>query len=196
MVHINDIAWEETTEETLKQFTKGQMLKVKVLDIDPEKERVSLGVKQVTGDPLADAFSSIKKGDVVTCSITAIDDRGMEVALANGLSGYIKKGDIAKDRAEQRTDRFAVGEKIDAKVAAVEKSSRKVSLSIKSREMDEEKEALSTYGSSDSGATLGDILGTALSKAKSKKAAAESAEDAPAKPKKETKKKVDAEAAE
>ena len=199
MVHINDIAWEETTEETLKQFTKGQMLKVKVLDIDPEKERVSLGVKQVTGDPLADAFLSIKKGDVVTCSITAIDDRGMEVALANGLSGYIKKADIAKDRSEQRTDRFAVGEKIDAKVAAVEKSSRKVSLSIKSREMDEEKEALSTYGSSDSGATLGDILGTALSKAKSKKAAAEPAETkeaAPAKPKKVTKKKADAEAAE
>ena len=103
MVHINDISWEETTEETLKQFTKGQMLKVKVLDIDPEKERVSLGVKQVSEDPLADAFSSIKKGDIVTCTVTALDDRGIEVSLANGLSGYIKKVDIAKDRAEQRT---------------------------------------------------------------------------------------------
>ncbi len=176
MVHINDISWEETTEETLKQFTKGQMIKVKVLDIDPEKERVSLGVKQVSGaDPLADAFSSIKKGDVVTCSVTAIDDKGMEVKLTNGLNGYIKKADIAKERNEQRVDRFAVGEKIDAKVLVVEKASRKVSLSIKAREMDEEKEALSTYGSSDSGATLGDILGTALNKAKSKKSEADSA---------------------
>lgn len=203
MVHINDISWEETTEETLKQFTKGQMVKVKVLDIDPEKERVSLGVKQVSGDPLADALSSIKKGDIVTCSVSAIDDRGMEVTLANGLSGYIKKVDIARDRGEQRVDRFAVGEKIDAKVLAVEKSSRKVSLSIKAREMDEEKEALSTYGSSDSGATLGDILGTALSKAKSKKsetAAKEEAEIASdEKPKKKaaaTKKKVAADTAE
>ena len=169
MVHINDISWTDNSEEVIKQFSKGQLLKVKVLDIDPEKERVSLGVKQVEGgDPLADAFSSTKKGDVVTCTITAIDDRGMEVALSNGLSGYIKKVDIAKDRTEQRTDRFAVGEKIDAKITAIEKSARKVSLSIKAREMDEEKEALSTYGSSDSGATLGDILGTALHKAKSK----------------------------
>ncbi len=169
MVHINDISWSENSEETLKKFTKGQMIKVKVLDIDPEKERVSLGVKQVEGDPLADAYSSIKKGDIVTCSIAAIDDRGMEVTLSNGLTGYIKKIDIAKDRSEQRTDRFAVGEKIDAKIMTIEKAARKVSLSIKAREMEEEKEALNTYGSSDSGATLGDILGTALNKAKSKK---------------------------
>jgi len=173
MVHINDISWKETSEEALKQFTKGQLVKVKVLDIDPEKERVSLGVKQVDGDPLADAYSSIKKGDVVTCAIAAIDDRGMEVTLSNGLSGYIKKIDIAKDRSEQRTDRFAVGEKIDAKIITIEKAARKVNLSIKAREMDEEKEALNTYGSSDSGATLGDILGTALSKAKTKKTEAD-----------------------
>lgn len=178
MVHINDISWDENNDETLKKFAKGQMLKVKVLDIDPEKERVSLGVKQVDGDPLADAFASIKKGEVVTCTISAIDDRGMDVTLSNGLAGYIKKIDIAKERSEQRTERFAVGEKIDAKIMTIEKSSRKVSLSIKAREMDEEKEALSTYGSSDSGATLGDILGTAL-KAKSDKAA-----DKPAKAKK------------
>jgi small subunit ribosomal protein S1 len=173
MVHINDISWKETSEEALKQFTKGQLVKVKVLDIDPEKERVSLGVKQVDGDPLADAYSSIKKGDVVTCAIAAIDDRGMEVTLSNGLSGYIKKIDIAKDRSEQRTDRFAVGEKIDAKIITIEKAARKVNLSIKAREMDEEKEALNTYGSSDSGATLGDILGSALSKAKTKKTEAD-----------------------
>ncbi|MCE2716916.1 MAG: 30S ribosomal protein S1 [Pseudomonadota bacterium] len=188
MVHINDISWEETTEETLKQFTKGQMVKVKVLDIDPEKERVSLGVKQVTGDPLADVLASVKKGDVVTCSVTAIDDKGMDVALANGLNGYIKKADIARDRSDQRLDRFAVGEKIDAKVLQVEKSSRKVSLSIKAREMDEEKEALSTYGSSDSGATLGDILGTALSKAKSKKESEAAAPNAAKEPAKKAKK--------
>ncbi len=195
MVHINDIAWKETTEEALKQFTKGQMLKVKVLDIDPEKERVSLGVKQVDGDPMADAYSSIKKGDVVTCAIAAIDDRGMEVTLSNGLSGYIKKIDIAKDRSEQRTDRFAVGEKIDAKIMTVEKSARKVNLSIKAREMDEEKEALNTYGSSDSGATLGDILGTALSKAKTKKASDSEEELVEKKPTQTSKKKTEVVAA-
>lgn len=182
MVHINDISWSETNEDTLKQFTKGQMLKVKVLDIDAEKERISLGVKQVEADPLADAFATTKKGDVVTCTITALDMNGLEVSLANGLSGYIKKADLARDRSEQRSDRFAVGEKIDAKITAVEKGSRKVSLSIKSREMDEEKHALSTYGSSDSGATLGDILGSALTKAQSKKSAADAdSEEAPKK---------------
>lgn len=177
MVHINDISWSETNEDTLKQFTKGQMLKVKVLDIDAEKERISLGVKQVEADPLADAFATTKKGDVVTCTITALDINGLEVSLANGLSGYIKKADLARDRSEQRSDRFAVGEKVDAKITAVEKGSRKVSLSIKSREMDEEKHALSTYGSSDSGATLGDILGSALTKAQSKKSASKKSDD-------------------
>lgn len=177
MVHINDISWSETNEDTLKQFTKGQMLKVKVLDIDAEKERISLGVKQVEADPLADAFATTKKGDVVTCTITALDMNGLEVSLANGLSGYIKKADLARDRSEQRSDRFAVGEKVDAKITAVEKGSRKVSLSIKSREMDEEKHALSTYGSSDSGATLGDILGSALTKAQSKKSASKKSDD-------------------
>jgi small subunit ribosomal protein S1 len=184
MVHINDISWSETNEDTLKQYAKGQMLKVKVLDIDADKERISLGVKQVEADPLAGAFDSTKKGDVVTCTITALDDKGLEVSLANGLSGYIKKADLARDRSEQRSDRFAVGEKVDAKITAIEKGSRKVSLSIKAREMDEEKEALSTYGSSDSGATLGDILGSALTKAKSKKSASSddaSEEDAPKK---------------
>lgn len=194
MVHINDISWEETTEETLKQFTKGQMVKVKVLDIDPEKERVSLGVKQVEGDPHADAWSTIKKGDIVTCTVSSLDDKGIEVTLANGLSGYIKKADISKDRGEQRSDRFAVGEKLDAKIMTIEKSARKVNLSIKAREMEEEKEALSTYGSSDSGATLGDILGTALSKAKSKTDAAKASdEDVETKAKKTTKKKTEAE---
>lgn len=188
MVHINDISWNETNDETLKQYSKGQMVKVKVLDIDADKERISLGVKQIEGDPLADAVASTKKGDVLTCTITSIDDKGMEVSLANGLSGYIKKVDLSRDRAEQRTDRFAVGEKVDAKVVSFEKSSRKVNLSIKSREMDEEKQALSEYGSSDSGATLGDILGSALSKAKSKKSTSEEVVEGD-KPKKSTKKK-------
>lgn len=192
MVHINDISWSETNEDTLKQYTKGQMLKVKVLDIDADKERISLGVKQVDGDPLAGAFDSIKKGDIVTCTITALDDKGLEVSLANGLNGYIKKVDLARDRSEQRSDRFAVGEKIDAKITNIEKGSRKVSLSIKAREMDEEKEALSTYGSSDSGATLGDILGSALTKAKSKKAE-EDAEEGEPKKKPAAKKKAAAE---
>lgn len=195
MVHINDISWSETNEDTLKQFTKGQTLKVKVLDIDAEKERISLGVKQVEADPLADAFATTKKGDVVTCAITALDVNGLEVSLANGLSGYIKKADLARDRSEQRSDRFAVGEKVDAKITSIEKGSRKVSLSIKSREMDEEKQALSTYGSSDSGATLGDILGSALTKAQSKKSA-NAAADAEEAPKKKAASKKSADSAE
>ncbi len=164
MVHLSDVSWEKSGEEAIAGFSKGQTIKVKVLDIDPEKERISLGIKQLSSDPFESATSQVKKSDIVTCTVSQITDKGIEVTLADGLIGFIKKGDLSRDRAYQRTDRFAIGEKIDAKIMTVDKATRKVNLSIKAREIDEEKEALSEYGSSDSGASLGDILGAAMKK--------------------------------
>jgi len=164
MVHLSDLSWDKTGEEAIAEYSKGQSVKVKVLDIDSEKERISLGVKQLASDPFEAAGGQLKKGDVVTGSVSQITDKGIEVTLADGLVGFIKKGDLSRDRAYQRTDRFAVGEKVDAKVATVDRATRKVNLSIKAREIDEEKEAMSEYGSSDSGASLGDILGAAMKK--------------------------------
>ncbi|TAH32274.1 MAG: 30S ribosomal protein S1 [Alphaproteobacteria bacterium] len=162
LVHANDIDWNASGEEALKNYKKGDKVKVKVLDIDPEKERVALGIKQLTGDPFEGALSKIKKGDVVTCTITSVVDAGLEVTVVEGVTGFIRKGDLSRDRSEQRSDRFAVGEKIDAKITGMDKATRKVTLSVKAREIDEEKQAMEEYGSTDSGARLGDILGAAL----------------------------------
>lgn len=169
MVHLNDISWDKPAEAAAAELSKGQTVKVKVLDIDPTKERITLGIKQLQNDTFAETASKINKGDVVTCTVTKIDDRGMEVAVADGMNGYIKKVDLSRDREFQRTDRFAIGEKVDAKILTVDTKTRKITLSIKAREIDEEKQALSEYGSSDSGASLGDILGAAMSKASEKK---------------------------
>ncbi|HLJ19033.1 MAG TPA: S1 RNA-binding domain-containing protein, partial [Stellaceae bacterium] len=127
-----------------------------------EKERISLGIKQLAHDPYEQSLASVKKGDIVTCTVAAVTDSGIEVTLADGLPGFIRKAELSRDRAEQRPDRFAVGEKVDAKVTAVDRASRKVTLSIKSREVEEEKQAMAEYGSSDSGASLGDILGAVI----------------------------------
>jgi len=164
MVHLSDLDWQKSGEEAIKSFKKGDQVKVKVLDVDVEKERISLGVKQLADDPLAAAASHLKKGDVVTCTVTAVNDGGIEVSV-DGATGFIRKADLSRDRSEQRPDRFALGEKVDAKITAMDAKTRKLSLSIKAREMDEEKQAMAEYGSSDSGASLGDILGAALSKA-------------------------------
>jgi small subunit ribosomal protein S1 len=139
---------------------------VKVLDVDVEKERISLGIKQLQKDTFAEAATSLKKGDVVTCTVTAVVDGGIEVSVGDGLSGFIKKADLSRERSEQRPDRFAVGEKVDAKIVQVDAKTRKLTLSIKAREVEEDKQAMAEYGSSDSGASLGDILGAALNKAK------------------------------
>lgn len=165
MVHMNDISW-SNEESTTSQFKKGQVVKVKVLDVDPEKERISLGIKQLNDDPFENALSTVNKGSVVTGTISAIHEKGIDVTLEGGLVGHIKKTDLSRDRSYQRSDRFAVGEKVDAKVMTIERSSRKVSLSIKARELDEEKQAMSDYGSADSGASLGDILSEAMKAAK------------------------------
>ena len=179
MVHLTDLSWSKTGEEALSEYKKGQMIKVKVLDIDAEKERISLGVKQLEADSFSSNASGINKGDVVTGTISSIQDKGIEVELEGGLTGVIRKADLSRDRDWQRPDRFAVGEKVDEKVASVDRVSRKVILSIKAREIDEEKQVMSEFGSSDSGASLGDILGAAMNKAKAK--AKESSAEKPAK---------------
>lgn len=164
MIHLNDLSWDEPGEVAIQKYEKDQKITVKVLDIDPNKERITLGVKQLASDP----FDSIKikKNDIVTCTVKAVSDKALDVELSDGLTGSIKKADLSRDRLLQRTDRFAVGEKVDAKVVSIDSNSRSIQLSIKARELDEEKQALSEYGSSDSGARLGDILGEAINKAK------------------------------
>lgn len=162
MVHLSDIAWDQSGEQALEGFTKGDTVKVKVLDVDVEKERISLGIKQLGEDPFASAAGSMKKGAIVTATVSEVNDGGIEVATSGGLTAFIRRSDLSRDRSEQRPDRFAVGEKVDAKVTNIDASGRKLSLSIKAKEIDEEKAAMKQYGSSDSGASLGDILGAAL----------------------------------
>ncbi|MGB1027947.1 MAG: S1 RNA-binding domain-containing protein, partial [Rhodospirillaceae bacterium] len=166
MVHLSDLDWNQSGDEAVKDYKKGDVVKAKVLDVDVDKERISLGVKQLGEDPYREATADLRKGAVVTCLITAVQENGIEVDV-NGATGFIRKSDLSRERNEQRTDRFAVGEKIDAKVTNIDKGARRLSLSVKAREMDEEKQAMAEYGSTDSGASLGDILGAAL-KAKQK----------------------------
>ncbi|MDR3517181.1 MAG: 30S ribosomal protein S1 [Azospirillaceae bacterium] len=168
MVHMSDIDWNKSGEEAIAEFKKADHVRVKVLDVDVEKERISLGIKQLSSDPFEAAAAGLKKGEIVTCTVTTVNDAGVEVAVGDGYVGFIRKSDLSRDRSEQRPDRFALGEKIDAKVTQVDRGSRRISLSIKAREMDEEKAAMQEYGSSDSGASLGDILGAALKRAQTK----------------------------
>ncbi|MBV9552089.1 MAG: 30S ribosomal protein S1 [Alphaproteobacteria bacterium] len=162
MVHLSDIDWTKPGEEAMQDYRKGQMVKVKVLDVDVEKERISLGIKQLENDPFESGVDKIKKGDVVTATISATSDTGIDVTLPDGMPGFIRKSELSRDRSEQRPDRFAVGERIDAKITQIDRATRKVTLSIKAREVDEEKRAMAEFGSSDSGASLGDILGAAI----------------------------------
>ncbi len=164
LVHLSDISWSSSGEEVLEKFKKGDNIEAKILDIDLEKERISLGIKQLTSNPAADAAEKIKKGDAVTCVITAVTEQGLEVRVGDSLSGFIKRTDLARDRSEQRVERFAVDEKVDAIISQIDSKNNKLTLSIKAREMAEEKQAMAEFGSSDSGASLGDILGAALAK--------------------------------
>ncbi len=164
MVHLSDLDWNKPGEEAILDYKKGDTVKVRVLDVDVDKERISLGIKQLASDPFETNLASLKKGEVVTTTVTGITDGGIEVMVGDGMPGFIRKSELSRDRAEQRPDRFAVGEKVDAKVTAIDRASRKVTLSIKAREVDEEKRAMAEYGSSDSGASLGDILGAALNR--------------------------------
>ena len=169
MVHMSDISWDRPGEEAIQDYKKGDVVKAKVLDVDVEKERVSLGIKQLSDDPFAKSRSTLKRGRRVTCTVTGIVVTGVEVDV-DGAAGFIRKAELSRDRSEQRPDRFAVGEKFDAKVTTVDRASRRVNLSIKALEVAEEKQAMAEYGSSDSGASLGEILGAAFSKAHEEKA--------------------------
>jgi small subunit ribosomal protein S1 len=162
MVHLSDIDWTKPGEEAMQDYRKGQIVKVKVLDVDVEKERISLGIKQLEADPFEAGMAKVKKGDVVTATISGTSDTGIEVTLPDGMPGFIRKSELSRERSEQRPDRFAVGERVDAKITTLDRATRKVTLSIKAREADEEKKAMAEFGSSDSGASLGDILGAAI----------------------------------
>ncbi len=162
MVHMSDISWDEAGEAAMAAYEKGQVIQARVLDVDVEKERISLGIKQLHDDPAADTLSRVNKGAVVTCIVTAVQANGIEVKVDEVLTGFIRRAELARDKAEQRPERFAVGEKVDAKVVSVDRASRKLSLTIKGREVEEDKAAVSEYGSSDSGASLGDILSAAI----------------------------------
>ena len=169
MVHLSDLSWDEPGEAAIQKFRKGDMVKVKVLDVDIEKERISLGIKQLSNDPFEKVNDTIKKGDVVTCTVASTNENGIDVTLADGLPGFIRKSELSRDRSEQRPERYAVGDKFDAKITNIDKATRRVVLSIKAREIDEEKQAMAEFGSSDSGASLGDILGAAMNRAQQDK---------------------------
>jgi small subunit ribosomal protein S1 len=162
MVHMSDLSWDESGEEAMARFEKGQVVKAKVLDVDVEKERISLGIKQLADDPAAAVMERVHKGAIVTCVITAVQSNGIEVKVDDVLTGFIRRAELAREKSEQRPDRFAVGEKIDAKVTAIDRASRKLQLTIKGKEQDEDKQAMAEFGSADSGASLGDILGAAI----------------------------------
>jgi small subunit ribosomal protein S1 len=162
MVHLSDIDWSRPGEQAVQDYRKGQIVKVKVLDVDVEKERISLGIKQLDADPFETGVDKVKKGDVVTATISGIQEGGIDVTLADGMPGFIRKSELSRDRSEQRPDRFAVGERVDAKITTIDRATRRVTLSIKAREVDEEKKAMAEFGSAESGASLGDILGAAI----------------------------------
>ena len=164
LVHLSDISWETTGEAAMEGFEKGAKIQAKILEIDLEKERISLGIKQLTEDPYAGEAEKVRKGDVVTCTITAVVEQGLEVRVGENLSGFIRRADLSRERGEQRTERFAVDEKIDAVITQVDRKTHNLTLSIKAREVEEEKKAMADFGSSDSGASLGDILSAAMAK--------------------------------
>ena len=162
MIHMSDLSWDEPGELAMAKFEKGEVVKAKVLDVDVEKERISLGIKQMRDDPAATVLNQVNKGDVVTCVVSAIQTNGIEVKVNDVLTGFIRRAELARDKGDQRPDRFAVGEKVDAKIVSVDRAARKLTLTIKGKEMEEEKQAMAEFGSSDSGASLGDILGAAI----------------------------------
>ena len=162
MVHMSDISWDEAGEAAMQHYSKGQMVTAKVLDVDVEKERISLGIKQLQADPAAEVLDRVRKGDIVTCIVTKVEQNGIEVKVDEVLTGFIRRAELARDRGDQRPDKFAIGEKVDARVTAVDRAARRLTLTIKGKEVEEEREAMREYGSADSGASLGDILGAAI----------------------------------
>ncbi|QIK41869.1 30S ribosomal protein S1 [Pontivivens nitratireducens] len=160
MVHLSDIDWDRRGEDAIEDYKKGDMVRAKVTEIDAERERISLSIKALD-ESFDGAVDGIKRGQVVTVNVTSIEDGGIEVEY-DGMKAFIRRSDLSRDRSEQRPERFSVGDKVDARITQIDKASRRLGLSIKAREIAEEKEAVEQYGSSDSGASLGDILGAAL----------------------------------
>jgi len=164
MVHLSDLDWKRPGEQVIEEYKKGDMVKAQVLDVDVEKERISLGIKQLAGDPMSQgAAGEFKKGSVVTCEVTEVAEGGLGVKIVDtDLTSFVKRSELARERGDQRPERFAIGQKVDARVTQFDRKTHKVAVSIKALEVAEEKEALAQYGSADSGASLGDILGAAL----------------------------------
>jgi small subunit ribosomal protein S1 len=164
MVHLSDLDWKKSGEEALDEYNRGDVVKARVLDVDIDKERISLGIKQLATGDLTDAGGEgLRKGSVVTGTVTEVNDGGIEVQLADSeMTAFIRRADLSRDRNDQRPERFAKGDKVDARVTQYDRKTGRISLSIKALEIAEEKEAVAQYGSSDSGASLGDILGAAL----------------------------------
>ncbi|PWE28478.1 30S ribosomal protein S1 [Pararhodobacter marinus] len=161
MVHLSDLSWDQRGEEAIQQYRKGDMVQAAVLEVDVERERISLSIKALGADTFSEAIDGVKRGSIITVEVTAIEDGGIEVEY-NGMKSFIRRSDLARDRADQRPERFGTGDKVDVRVTSVDSKARKLGLSIKAREIAEEKEAVEQYGSSDAGASLGDILGAAL----------------------------------
>ena len=164
MVHLSDLDWNRPGDQAIKDYKRGDMVKAVVLEVDREKERISLGIKQLGDDPFA-AAGELRKGAPVTAEVIAVQDTGLEVKVADtDMTAFIRRGGLSRDRSEQRPERFSVGEKVDAAITQIDRANRRISLSIKHLEIAEEKKAVKEYGSTDSGASLGDILGAALSR--------------------------------
>jgi small subunit ribosomal protein S1 len=169
MVHLSDIDWAVAGEEAMARYSKGDMVKAKVLDVDAEKERISLGIKQLSGDPMEG--DTYRKGQTVTVTVVEVTSGGLEVKFGEedaAMTSFIRKSDLSRDRSEQAPERFAAGERLDAQITNIDKATRRVSLSVKALQMAEDKQAVEKFGSSDSGASLGDILGAALRERASK----------------------------
>ena len=161
MVHLSDLSWDERGEEAIQSYHKNDIVQAVVSEVDVEKERISLSVKALGGDKFAEAVGGVKRGSIVTVTVTAIEEGGVEVEY-EGMKSFIRRSDLSRDRAEQRPERFSVGDKVDVRITNVDAKTRRLGVSVKAREIAEEKEAVEQYGSSDSGASLGDILGAAL----------------------------------
>ena len=166
MVHLSDLDWNRSGDQALAEYNKGDMVRAVVLDIDVDKERIGLGIKQLGDDPFA-SVAGHKRGDTVTCTVVEVEENGLQVTFGDtDYPGYIRRGDLARDRDDQRPQRFAAGDKVDAMITNVDRSSRRINLSIRALEIEEEKQAVEQYGSTDSGASLGDILGAAMNEAR------------------------------
>ena len=189
MVHLSDLDWEQAGEEAIKKYKKGDKVKTKIIDIDPESQKITLGIKQLVKNPLKSSFKDIKIGDTITCNITKLEEDGIHINTANKLQGYIEKLDLSQEKSEQRVDRFAVGERVDAVITKIDQENSRLILSIKAREVGEEKKAAAKFGSSDSGASLSNILDKGSEKKDKKNAV--SKKEKPEGKKKNQAKKVD-----